>query len=329
MEYDIVVIGGGPAGLAVAIEAKKNGIDSILIVEREIELGGILRQCIHSGFGIHYFKEELTGPEYAQRFINDLKNLGIEYILDTMVLGIGIADGKYIDISSSSEGFRKIKARAIVLATGCRERTREAVGIPGKRPSGIFTAGTAQRYINIEGYMVGKRVVILGSGDIGLIMARRLKLEGAEVIAVVEKNSQPGGLDRNVEQCIKDFGIPLLLNHTVTEISGQHRIEGVIISRVDENGISIPGSEENYPCDTLLVSVGLIPENEIAERAGIVLDNETGGVVVNEFMETNISGIYACGNSVKVHSLVDFVTEEAAAAGRNAAGYIKAVWDKK
>ncbi|GIM29247.1 sarcosine oxidase subunit alpha [Clostridium polyendosporum] len=321
LDYDIVVVGGGPAGLSAAIEAKKNGIDNILIIERELELGGILNQCIHSGFGIHIFKQELTGPEYAQRLINELNMLGIKYKLDTMVLDI--TDDKYLNIVNSKDGFLKIKAKAIILAMGCRERTREAIGIPGKRPAGIFTAGTAQKYINIEGSMVGKKIVILGSGDIGLIMARRMTLEGAEVLAVIEKMSAPGGLYRNIVQCLNDFQIPLLLRHTIIEILGQHRVEGVVVAQVDENEKPILKTEKRYDCDTVLLSVGLIPENELAKNAGVAIENETGGLVVNDLMETTISGIFACGNVVRVHNLVDYVTEEAITAGKNAAIYIK------
>jgi Thioredoxin reductase len=323
LEYDIVVVGGGPAGLAAAIEAKKNGIDSILVIEREIELGGILNQCIHSGFGIHIFKEELTGPEYAQRFINELKALGIEYKIDTMV--VDISKDKYISIVNSKDGFLKVKAKAIILAMGCRERTRGAIGIPGKRPSGIFTAGTAQKYINIEGCMVGKKVIILGSGDIGLIMARRMTLEGAEVLAVVEKMSSPGGLYRNIVQCLRDFDIPLLLKHTVTEILGKNRVQAVMIAEVDEDGNPILGTEKKYDCDTLLLSVGLIPESELAKNAGADTESKTGGVVVNDSMETSVSGVFACGNVIKVHNLVDYVTEEGITAGKNAVVYVKEI----
>jgi len=319
--YDIVVIGGGPAGLAAAIEAKKNGIDSILVIERDRELGGILQQCIHNGFGLHIFKEELTGPEYAEKFIMELKNLGIEYKLDTMVLDI--RQDKVVSAINTEDGFMMIKAGAVILAMGCRERTRGAINIPGTRPAGVFTAGTAQRFVNMEGYMVGKKVVILGSGDIGLIMARRMTLEGAEVLAVAELMPFSGGLTRNIVQCLEDFNIPLLLSHTVTEIKGKDRVEGVVIAKVDENRRPIPGTEKCYECDTLLLSVGLIPENEISENAGIKIDPVTSGPVVNEAMETSIEGVFACGNVVHVHDLVDFVTEESRRAGKNAAKYIK------
>ncbi|WP_207750651.1 NAD(P)/FAD-dependent oxidoreductase [Anaeromonas gelatinilytica] len=321
MNYDIVVIGGGPAGLAAAIEAKKNGINNILIIERDKELGGILQQCIHNGFGLHVFKEELTGPGYAEKFINELKSLNIEYKLDTMVLDI--TEDKMISAINTEDGFMEIKAEAVVLAMGCRERPRGALSIPGTRPAGVFTAGTAQRFINMEGYMVGKKVVILGSGDIGLIMARRLTLEGAEVKAVAELMSYSGGLTRNIVQCLDDFDIPLLLSHTVVDIKGKDRVEGVVIAKVDENKKPIPGTEKLYECDTLLLSVGLIPENELSSGAGIELDSTTNGPKVNESMETNIEGIFACGNVVHVHDLVDYVTEESIRAGRNAAKFIK------
>nr|WP_073150432.1 FAD-dependent oxidoreductase [Paramaledivibacter caminithermalis] len=319
--YDIVVIGGGPAGLAAAIEAKKNGIDSILLVERDRELGGILQQCIHNGFGLHIFKEELTGPEYAEKFIVELRKLGIEYRLDTMVLEI--RQDKVVTAINSEDGFMMLKAGAIILAMGCRERTRGAINIPGTRPAGVFTAGTAQRFVNMEGYIVGKKVVILGSGDIGLIMARRMTLEGAKVLAVAELMPFSGGLTRNIVQCLDDYNIPLLLSHTVTEIKGKDRVEGVVIAEVDENRNPIYGTEKFFECDTLLLSVGLIPENELTQNAGIEMDPITLGPVVNEAMETSVEGIFACGNVVQVHDLVDFVTEESRKAGRSAAKYIK------
>ncbi|WP_432667709.1 FAD-dependent oxidoreductase [Wukongibacter baidiensis] len=321
MKYDIVVVGGGPAGLAAAIEAKRSGVDSILVIERDRELGGILQQCIHNGFGLHIFKEELTGPEYAERFIDELFELGIEYKLDTMVLDI--TEDRELSAVNSIDGFIKISAKAIILAMGCRERTRGAINIPGTRPSGVLTAGTAQRYINMEGYMVGRKVFILGSGDIGLIMARRMTLEGAEVKAVAELMPYSGGLTRNIVQCLDDYDIPLLLNHTVVEIMGKERIEGVLVAQVDENRRPIKGSEKHYECDTLLLSVGLIPENELSMGVGIQIDGTTGGPIVNESMETSVEGIFGCGNVVHVHDLVDFVTEESRRAGKNAAKFVR------
>lgn len=321
MKYDLVVIGGGPGGLAAAIEAKKNGIDNILVIERDKELGGILQQCIHNGFGLHEFKEELTGPEYAQRFIEKLLEMNIEYKLDTMVLDL--TEDKKIHAINSKDGYMVIEAKAVILAMGCRERTRGAISIPGDRPSGVFTAGAAQRFINMEGYMVGKKVIILGSGDIGLIMARRLTLEGAEVQAVVELMPFSGGLTRNIVQCLDDYNIPLYLSHTVIDIVGKERVEKVVIAKVDENRKPIPGTEREYECDTLLLSVGLIPENDISRKTGLEIDRRTNGLIVNEMMETSASGIFACGNVVHVHDLVDFVSAEARKAGAAAAKYIK------
>ncbi|EOU1827480.1 FAD-dependent oxidoreductase [Clostridium perfringens] len=320
MKYDLVVVGGGPAGLAAAYEAHENGVEKILIIERDKELGGILNQCIHNGFGLHTFKEELTGPEYAGRFIDMVEGTNIEVMLDTMVLEI---EGKIIHAINTEKGYLTIEAEAIVLAMGCRERTRGAISIPGDRTSGIFTAGAAQRFINMEGYMVGKKVVILGSGDIGLIMARRMTLEGAKVEAVVELMPYSNGLTRNIVQCLEDYGIPLYLSHTVIDVKGDGRLEKVIIAKVDENRQPIKGTEIEFDADTLLLSVGLIPENELSKNAGVELDIRTNGLVVSESMETNREGIFACGNVVHVHDLVDFVTEEAKNAGKNAANYIK------
>ena len=322
MEYDLVVIGGGPAGLAAAEEAKKNGAGSVLILERDKELGGILNQCIHSGFGLHIFKEQLTGPEYAQRFIDRLADSGIDVMTDTMVLNI--TPDKTVFAMSAEKGYMAIRAGAIILAMGCRERTRGAIAIPGERPSGIFTAGTAQRYINIEGYMVGKKVLILGSGDIGLIMARRMTLEGAEVKAVVELMPYSNGLKRNIAQCLDDYDIPLYLSHTVTDIKGENnRLSKVTVSEV-KGFTPIPGTEMEFDVDTLLLSVGLIPENELSKSAGVEIDPRTGGAVVSERMMTSVDGIFARGNVLHVHDLVDFVTNEAEKAGRAAAGYLAA-----
>lgn len=320
-EYDIVIIGGGPAGLAAAVSAKQNGIDSILILERDNELGGILNQCIHNGFGLHTFKEELTGPEYADRFIQQVNQLQIEYKLNTMVMDID--SSKKVTAMNRDEGMFEIQAKAVILAMGCRERARGALNIPGYRPAGIFSAGTAQRLVNMEGYMPGREVVILGSGDIGLIMARRMTLEGAKVKVVAELMPYSGGLKRNIVQCLDDYGIPLRLSHTVIDIKGKERVEGVTLAEVDGKGSPIAGTEEFYSCDTLLLSVGLIPENELSRGMGVEMNPVTSGPKVNESLETNLDGVFACGNVLHVHDLVDYVSEEAAAAGRNAAVYVK------
>ena len=319
--YDIVIIGGGPAGLAAAVSAKKNGIDSILILERDKELGGILNQCIHNGFGLHTFKEELTGPEYAQRFIDQVNALGIECFLNTMVMDI--SHEKVVTAMNRTDGLFEIQAKAVILAMGCRERSRGALNIPGYRPAGIYSAGTAQRLVNMEGLMPGREVVILGSGDIGLIMARRMTLEGAKVKVVAELMPYSGGLKRNIVQCLDDYGIPLKLSHTVVDIKGKERLEGVTLAEVDKTGKPIPGTEEEYSCDTLLLSVGLIPENELSRGMGVEMSRVTSGPVVNESLETNIAGVFACGNVLHVHDLVDFVSEEAATGGKNAAAYVK------
>lgn len=320
-EHDIVIIGGGPAGLAAAAAAKKAGTEDILILEREGHLGGILNQCIHNGFGLHTFKEELTGPEYASRYIDMIEKEQIPYKLNTMVLSI--SSDRVLTVINREEGLIQIKAGAVILAMGCRERPRGALNIPGYRPAGIYSAGTAQRLMNLDGYEVGKEVVILGSGDIGLIMARRMTLEGAKVKVVAELMPYSGGLKRNIVQCLDDYGIPLKLSHTVVEIHGKERVTGVTLAAVDEKRRPVPGTEEYYSCDTLLLSVGLIPENELSKSAGVDLDQITGGPVVNDCLETSISGVFACGNVLHVHDLVDYVSEEAALAGRSAAAYAR------
>lgn len=319
--YDIVIVGGGPAGLAAAVSAKENGIDSILVLERDKELGGILNQCIHNGFGLHTFKEELTGPEYAGRFIEKVKKHGIEYMLNTMVMDI--SKDKVLTAMNREEGLFEIQAKTIILAMGCRERPRGALNIPGYRPAGIFSAGTAQRLVNMEGYLPGREVVILGSGDIGLIMARRMTLEGAYVKVVAELMPYSGGLKRNIVQCLEDFDIPLKLSHTVVDIDGKDRVKGITLAQVDEKNKPIPGTEEYITCDTLLLSCGLIPENELSRGIGVDMDSVTNGPVVNESLETSMEGVFACGNVLHVHDLVDFVSEEAAMAGKKAVRYIK------
>ena len=321
MKYDVIVIGGGPAGMAAALSARENGAERVAIIERDKELGGILNQCIHNGFGLHHFKEELTGPEYAGRFARQVRESDIDVFCDTMVLNVSRSREVYC--VSRQDGCRALEAGAVVLAMGCRERTRGAIAIPGQRCSGVFTAGTAQRYVNMEGWMVGKRVVILGSGDIGLIMARRMTLEGAKVLACVEICPYSNGLTRNVVQCLEDYGIPLMLSHTITEIKGKNRVEGVVVSQVDASMKPIPGTEQEIECDTVLLSVGLIPENELTQAAGIALDRRTRGAAVYENNETEIPGIFACGNVLHVPDLVDFVTAESIRAGKFAAQYAK------
>ena len=318
-EYDLVIIGGGPAGLAAAVAARDAGVQNLLILERDNELGGILNQCIHNGFGLHTFKEELTGPEYASRFIEQVKERNIDYKLNTMVLDL--AKDKTVTAMNREDGLFMLHPKAVILAMGCRERPRGALNIPGTRPAGIFTAGTAQRLVNMEGYLPGRKVVILGSGDIGLIMARRMTLEGAKVEVVAELMPYSGGLKRNIAQCLNDFGIPLKLSHTVVDIQGRQRLEGVTIARV-ENGKPVPGTEEHYECDTLLLSCGLIPENELSREAGVDINPVTNGPAVNESLETSIPGVFAAGNVLHVHDLVDYVSEEAHAAGIHAADYV-------
>jgi len=320
-KIELVIIGGGPAGMSAAVAAKENGINDLLIIERDDRLGGILNQCIHNGFGLHKFKEELSGPEYADRYAKKVQELQIPYMLKTTVLSI--SDEKIITATNETDGIIEIQAKAIILAMGCRERPRGALNIAGARPAGIYSAGTAQRFVNIKGYMPGKEVVILGSGDIGLIMARRMTLEGAKVKAVCELMPYSGGLTRNIVQCLNDFDIPLYLSHTVTEIHGKDRVTGVTVMKVDEKRTPVSGSEMYIPCDTLLLSVGLIPENELTKQAGIEMDRVTSGAIVDQNRETSVPGIFACGNVLHVHDLVDFVSDESEIAGISAANYIK------
>jgi len=324
MQADVAVIGSGPAGLVAAIEAYRSGAKNVLLLEREEELGGILKQCIHNGFGLEQFKKDYTGPEYAERLIEDLGKTGVRCFLNTMVTGIS-AD-RTVTAVNSENGVFQIEGKSVVLAMGCRERARGSINIPGTRPAGVLTAGTAQRLVNIEGYLPGKEVVILGSGDIGLIMARRLTLEGAQVKGVYEIMDYPGGLKRNIVQCLNDFNIPLYLSHTVTEIRGRERVEGVVVSKVDEKMQPIGGSEKFIPCDTLLLSVGLIPENELSKGAGVELSRTTTGPVTAETMETSVPGIFSCGNVSTVFDLVDYVAQTGMSAGKNAAGFAKGDW---
>jgi NADPH-dependent 2,4-dienoyl-CoA reductase/sulfur reductase-like enzyme len=324
MQADVVVIGSGPAGLVAAIEAYRSGAKNVLLLEREEELGGILKQCIHNGFGLEQFKKDYTGPEYAERLIEEVEKTDVRCFLNTMVTGVS-AD-RTITAVNPENGVFQIESKSIVLAMGCRERARGSIGIPGTRPAGVYTAGVAQRLVNIDGYLPGREIVILGSGDIGLIMARRLTLEGAQVKGVYEIMNYPGGLKRNIVQCLNDFDIPLYLSHTVTEIRGMERVEGVVVSKVDEKMQPIGGSEKFIQCDTLLLSVGLIPENELSKGAGIELSRTTNGPVTAETMETSVSGIFSCGNVSTVFDLVDYVAQTGMSAGRNAAGFAAGAW---
>lgn len=323
MKTKIAIIGGGPAGLAASVAARDAGIEEVLILERDGVLGGILNQCIHNGFGLHTFKEELTGPEYAQRFIDQALERNVNCLLNTIVIDISVRDGKKIITAMSKEqGIFEVEADSVILAMGCRERPRGALNTPGYRPAGIYSAGTAQRYVNIEGKMPGHEVVILGSGDIGLIMARRMTLEGAHVKAVAELMPYSGGLKRNIVQCLDDFNIPLKLSTTVVDIKGKDRVEAITLAKVDEKNKPIPGTEEVIPCDTLLLSCGLLPENELSSDLGVDLSPVTGGARVDESLETSIDGVFACGNVLHVHDLVDYVSKEASEAGRHAASYV-------
>ena len=323
LQVDVLVVGGGPAGLAAAIAAREDGIESLLVLEREHNPGGILRQCIHNGFGLHRFKTELTGPEYAQRDIDKAKELNIEIQCDTTVLSVD--PDHTVTCISAEHGVQVIKAKAIVLAMGCRERPRGALGTPGSRCAGIYSAGTAQKFVNLEGYMPGKKCVILGSGDIGLIMARRMTLQGAKVLACVELMPYSSGLNRNIVQCLNDYDIPLYLSHTVTDIQGKDRLTGVTVAKVDENRRPIPGTEIQFDCDTLLLSVGLIPENELSQGAGVEMSPLTSGAIVDDVLQTNVPGIFACGNVLHVHDLVDHVSNESFKAGHAAAAYSRGI----
>ncbi|MCI6037134.1 MAG: FAD-dependent oxidoreductase [Candidatus Limiplasma sp.] len=320
-KVDVLVVGAGPAGMAAAIAAKEAGVDNILVLEREANMGGILRQCIHNGFGLHRFKEELTGPEYAQRDIDKVKELGIEVRCGTTVLSID--ENRFVTAVSKEKGIQLFEAGALILAMGCRERPRGALATPGTRCAGIYSAGTAQKFVNLEGYMPGKRVVILGSGDIGLIMARRMTLQGAKVLACVELMPYSSGLNRNIVQCLHDYDIPLLLSHTVIDIQGKERLTGVTVAEVDAKRQPIPGTEQHFDCDTLLLSVGLLPENELTRQADVEMSNLTSGAVVDDTLQTSKEGIFACGNVLHVHDLVDFVSAESFKAGKAAAEYVR------
>ena len=327
MQADVTVIGSGPAGLVAALHASKSGARNVLLLEREEELGGILKQCIHNGFGLEQFKEDYTGPEYAERLIDEVEKTSICYLLNTMVLTI--SPDKTIKAVNPEKGVFYVESKSIVLAMGCRERSRGSINIPGTRPAGVYTAGVAQRFVNIDGYLPGKEIIILGSGDIGLIMARRLALEGAHVKGVYEIMDYPGGLKRNIVQCLNDFDIPLYLSHTVTEIQGNERVEGVVVSRVDKKMQPVRGSEQSIVCDTLLLSVGLIPENELSKQVGVELNQITKGPITTETMETSVPGVFSCGNVSTVFDLVDYVAETGMTAGRNAARFATGDWKEE